>query len=118
MQRVALDMAKKHHEKKSHEILWPEEKWNDFCLPDEETSSTEPLSTPERTALEGAYNALKERDKDIITEYYIRKPILQSQRSSKGIYNEIGDMVNTSGENVKQVIKRFIKAVKERLLPQ
>jgi RNA polymerase sigma factor (sigma-70 family) len=118
LQRVALDMAKKYHEHKSHEILWSEEKWNEFCLHDEELSSTEPISTPERTVFEEVFHALKDRDRDIIREYYVRKPILNSQRSPKGVYDEIGEIVNTSRESVKQVIKRFNQAVKERLSPQ
>lgn len=118
LQRVALDMARRYQEQKSHEILWPEEKWNELCIPDEELSLTEPLHTDERKGFEEVLCGLKDRDKNIIREYYIRKPILKSQRSSKGIYEEIGKAVDTSGENVKKIITRFNQAVKERLSPK
>lgn len=114
LQRVALDMRRC---RQSPETLLPQEEWDEIYLPDEEAPSSEPPSTPERKAIEDALNNLSERDRSIVLEYAGRKPVNLSQRNAKGVYDEIGAMFATSGENVKMIYKRFRQAALKNLAP-
>ena len=118
LQRVALDMANKHHDRRTQETLLSEEEWDEVYLPEEEPEPSDPPSTPERRAIGDALANLSPRDKGIVLEYAKRKPVNSSQRSAKGTYDEIGAMFNTTGENAKQIISRFRKAALQSRDPQ
>lgn len=107
LQRVALDIVKKYQDRRNGEILLSEQEWEevDFC--EEEDSSCEQIPSAEKQKVSDALEAQSERNKGILLEYYLRKPLSSSQRNSKGVYADIGSQFGTSAENVKKIILRF-----------
>ncbi len=115
LQNIAID---KHRGQQNHETHLSEEEWEVVALIEEDTTPSEPLSTPERRAIQAALDNLNESHREIVLEYARQKPINSSQRTPKGICDEIGAKFGTSGENVKKIYKRFRQAALQSLVPQ
>lgn len=111
LSHLAIDMAKKHALRSKHEVLLPDTAWEGICLSDDVHSSTEPLSSKEKHAIDIAFNKLSDRDQSIIRDYYIQKPISKTNRSPKGVYEDIAIKHETTKENVKKIISRFVNGV-------
>lgn len=115
LRNIAIDA---YRSQQNHETHLSEEEWDGVSLIEENDLPSELPSTPEGKAIQAALNNLNERDREIVLEYARQRAVNSSQRSPKGIYEEIGVKFGTSGENVKMIYKRFRQTALQSQVPQ